>query len=92
MTCILWVDMELCKGLSGVNDSNLRKFVFDCWKCMADGKHELGSSFLKVDGSIQPGCFLGDRLHLSQKVETKLSPRYICWIKATRLLMKPRIE
>ncbi|KAF2345672.1 hypothetical protein FHG87_023572 [Trinorchestia longiramus] len=38
MTCILWVDMELCKGLSEVNDSNLRKFVFDCWKRMADGK------------------------------------------------------
>ncbi|KAF2343701.1 hypothetical protein FHG87_025543 [Trinorchestia longiramus] len=55
-------------------------------------KHEACSSFLDMDDLIQAGCFSGDGVHLLQEVETKLSQRFICWIRATHLLMGGRMD
>ncbi|KAF2356317.1 hypothetical protein FHG87_012922 [Trinorchestia longiramus] len=55
-------------------------------------KHEVSSSFLDMDDLIQAGCFLEDGVHLLQEEETKLSQRFICWFRATHLLMEGRIE
>ncbi|KAF2344286.1 hypothetical protein FHG87_024958, partial [Trinorchestia longiramus] len=55
-------------------------------------KREVGSSFLDMDDLIQAGCFLEDGVHLSQEGETKLSQRFICWIRATHLLMEGRMD
>ncbi|KAF2345451.1 SGNH hydrolase-type esterase domain [Trinorchestia longiramus] len=55
-------------------------------------KLEVGSSFLDTDDLIQAGCFLDDGVHLSQEGETKLSQRFICWIRATHLLMEGRMD
>ncbi|KAF2343398.1 hypothetical protein FHG87_025845 [Trinorchestia longiramus] len=38
------------------------------------------------------GCFLEDGVHLLQEGETKLSQRFICWIRATHLLMEGRMD
>ncbi|KAF2352845.1 hypothetical protein FHG87_016400 [Trinorchestia longiramus] len=56
------------------------------WNC------EVGSSFLDIDGLMQIGCFLGNGVHLLQEEETKLSQRYICWIKIIHLLMEDRMH
>ncbi|KAF2357489.1 SGNH hydrolase-type esterase domain [Trinorchestia longiramus] len=55
-------------------------------------KREVGSSFLDMDDLIQAGCFLRDGVHLSQEGETKLFQRFICWIRATHLLMESRMD
>ncbi|KAF2349035.1 hypothetical protein FHG87_020208 [Trinorchestia longiramus] len=36
-TCKMWVDLESCKGLTEMSQSERSKLVFDCWKCMVDG-------------------------------------------------------
>ncbi|KAF2343573.1 hypothetical protein FHG87_025670, partial [Trinorchestia longiramus] len=33
-----------------------------------------------------------DGVHLLQEGETKLSQRFICWIRATHLLMESRMD
>ncbi|KAF2353813.1 ATPase AAA-type core [Trinorchestia longiramus] len=38
------------------------------------------------------GCFSGDGVHLSQEGETKLSQRFIRWIKATHILMEGIVQ
>ncbi|KAF2352524.1 Tetratricopeptide-like helical domain [Trinorchestia longiramus] len=53
-------------------------------------KREGVSSFLDMDNLIQAGCFLGDGVHLSQEGETKLSQRFIRWIRTTHLLVQGR--
>ncbi|KAF2348067.1 SGNH hydrolase-type esterase domain [Trinorchestia longiramus] len=55
-------------------------------------KCEVGSSFLDIDDLIQAGCFLEDGVHLLQEGETKLSQRFICWIRANHLLMEGRMD
>ncbi|KAF2343430.1 SGNH hydrolase-type esterase domain [Trinorchestia longiramus] len=55
-------------------------------------KREVGLSFLDMDDLIQAGCFLRDGVHLSQEEETKLSQRFIHWIRATHLLMEGRMN
>ncbi|KAF2361882.1 SGNH hydrolase-type esterase domain [Trinorchestia longiramus] len=55
-------------------------------------KHEVSSSFLDTDDLIRPGCFSGDGVHFSQEGETKLSQRFIRWIRATRLVMGDRMD
>ncbi|KAF2352131.1 SGNH hydrolase-type esterase domain [Trinorchestia longiramus] len=40
----------------------------------------------------EAGCFLEDGVHLSQEGETKLSQRFIRWIRATHLLMECRMD
>ncbi|KAF2350567.1 SGNH hydrolase-type esterase domain [Trinorchestia longiramus] len=55
-------------------------------------KREVGSSFLDMDDLIQAGCFLGDGVHLSQEGETKLSQRFIRWIRTTHILMEGRMD
>ncbi|KAF2345197.1 SGNH hydrolase-type esterase domain [Trinorchestia longiramus] len=55
-------------------------------------KREVCSSFLDMDDLIQVGCFLEDGVHLSQEGETKLSQRFIRWIRATHLLMEGRMD
>ncbi|KAF2352692.1 hypothetical protein FHG87_016554 [Trinorchestia longiramus] len=55
-------------------------------------KREIGSSILDMDDLIQAGCFLEDGVHLSQEGETKLSQRFIRWIRATHLLMEGRMD
>ncbi|KAF2344429.1 SGNH hydrolase-type esterase domain, partial [Trinorchestia longiramus] len=55
-------------------------------------KREVCSSFLDIDELIQARCFLGDGVHLSQEGETKLSQRFIRWIRATHLLMEGRMD
>ncbi|KAF2362709.1 hypothetical protein FHG87_006530 [Trinorchestia longiramus] len=176
-TCKMWVDLESCKGLTEMSQSERTKLVFDCWKCMVDErvkmaevnmkkeeeikrlkaevvflkrelengrklkgeedvrskrrvdgdgkdsvrfveeyerlckevnrdlhekilamkvesirKREVGYSFLDMDELIQAGCFLEDGVHLSQEGETKLSQRFIRWIRATHLLMEGRMD
>ncbi|KAF2356427.1 hypothetical protein FHG87_012814 [Trinorchestia longiramus] len=34
-TCKM-VDLEFCKGLTEMSQSERNKLVFDCWKCMVD--------------------------------------------------------
>ncbi|KAF2349802.1 hypothetical protein FHG87_019442 [Trinorchestia longiramus] len=41
---------------------------------------------------VEARIFLRDGVHLSQEGETKLSQRFICWIKATHLLMEGRMD
>ncbi|KAF2348083.1 hypothetical protein FHG87_021164 [Trinorchestia longiramus] len=41
---------------------------------------------------IETGCFMGDAVLLLQEGETKLSQRFICWIKDTHLLMQGRMD
>ncbi|KAF2359329.1 hypothetical protein FHG87_009915 [Trinorchestia longiramus] len=48
--------------------------------------------FLDMDDLIQAGYFLRDGVHLLQEGETKLSQRFICWIRATHLLMEGRMD
>ncbi|KAF2357930.1 SGNH hydrolase-type esterase domain [Trinorchestia longiramus] len=55
-------------------------------------KREVGSSSLDMDDLIQAGCFLGDGVHLLKEGETKLSQRFICWIRATHLLKEGRMD
>ncbi|KAF2345168.1 SGNH hydrolase-type esterase domain [Trinorchestia longiramus] len=55
-------------------------------------KREVGSSFLDMDNLIHAGCFLEDGVHVSQEGETKISQRFICWIRATHLLMEGRMD
>ncbi|KAF2344023.1 SGNH hydrolase-type esterase domain [Trinorchestia longiramus] len=55
-------------------------------------KHEVCSCFLDMDDLIRAGCFLEDGVHLSQEGETKLSQRFIRWIRATHLLMEGRMD
>ncbi|KAF2362844.1 hypothetical protein FHG87_006398 [Trinorchestia longiramus] len=51
-------------------------------------KCELGSSFLEMDGLLQHGCFLANGINLLQERETKLSKKYIHWIRAIHFFMK----
>ncbi|KAF2352458.1 hypothetical protein FHG87_016785 [Trinorchestia longiramus] len=139
MTCKKWVDLESCKGLTEMSQSERNKLVFDYWKCMMDEKVKIadinmkmeeeikrleaevlsvrreleyerklkgdvrskrkvngdvndGVSFLDMDDLILAGCFMGDGVHLSQEGETKLSQRFIRWIRATHLLMEGRMD
>ncbi|KAF2347000.1 hypothetical protein FHG87_022241 [Trinorchestia longiramus] len=124
-TCKMWVDLESCKGLTEMSQSERSKLVFDCCKCMVDERVKMADVnmkkeeeikrlksevvFLKrelengrklkggedvrskrrVDGDVndsQAGCFLEDGVHLLQEGETKLSQRFICWIRATHLM------
>ncbi|KAF2347942.1 hypothetical protein FHG87_021301 [Trinorchestia longiramus] len=133
-------DLESCKGVTEMSESERNKLVFDCWKCMMDEevkmadvntkmeeeierlkakavslKRELemkekdARSKRKVNGDvndgarhihvmkaesvlIKTGCFLEDGVHLSQEGETKLSQRFIRWIKDTHLLMEGRMD
>ncbi|KAF2357385.1 Retrotransposon Pao [Trinorchestia longiramus] len=55
-------------------------------------KREVSSSILDMDDLIQAGCFLEDGVHLSQEGETKLSQRFIRWIRATHILMEGRMD
>ncbi|KAF2345037.1 hypothetical protein FHG87_024208 [Trinorchestia longiramus] len=55
-------------------------------------KREVGSSFLDMDGLIQDGCFLRDGVPLLQEGQTKLSQRFIHWIRATHLLIEGRMD
>ncbi|KAF2351398.1 SGNH hydrolase-type esterase domain [Trinorchestia longiramus] len=55
-------------------------------------KREVGSSFLDMDDLIQAACFLRDGVYLWQEGKTKLSQRFISWIRATHLLMEGRMD
>ncbi|KAF2343748.1 hypothetical protein FHG87_025497, partial [Trinorchestia longiramus] len=55
-------------------------------------KREVCSSVLDMDDLIQARIFLRDGVHLSQEGKTKLSQRFICWIRAIHLLMEGRMD
>ncbi|KAF2352811.1 hypothetical protein FHG87_016438 [Trinorchestia longiramus] len=47
---------------------------------------------LDMDDLILAGVFFKDGVHLLQQGETKLSQRFIHWIRATHLLMESRMD
>ncbi|KAF2365490.1 SGNH hydrolase-type esterase domain [Trinorchestia longiramus] len=71
-------------------NGNLQKILV--MKVESIQKREVSSSFLDMDDLIQAGCFLRDGVHLLQEGETKLSQRFIHWIRATHLLMEDRMD
>ncbi|KAF2359140.1 hypothetical protein FHG87_010107 [Trinorchestia longiramus] len=47
--CKMWVDMESCKGLTEMSESERNKLVFDCWKCMVDEKEKMADVNTKME-------------------------------------------
>ncbi|KAF2347994.1 hypothetical protein FHG87_021251 [Trinorchestia longiramus] len=52
MTCTIWVDLESCKGLTEMSQSERNKLLFDCWKCMVDEKVKIADVNLKMEEEI----------------------------------------
>ncbi|KAF2344658.1 hypothetical protein FHG87_024586 [Trinorchestia longiramus] len=48
----MWMDLELCKGLTEMNESQRNKLVFDCWKYMADIKVKIVCVNVKMEEGI----------------------------------------
>ncbi|KAF2365667.1 hypothetical protein FHG87_003584 [Trinorchestia longiramus] len=48
-TCKMWVDLESCKGLTEMSQSERNKLVFDCWKCMVDERVKMADVNMKKE-------------------------------------------
>ncbi|KAF2350568.1 hypothetical protein FHG87_018674 [Trinorchestia longiramus] len=48
-TSKMWVDLESCKGLTEMNESERKKLVFDCWKCMVDERVKMANVNMKKE-------------------------------------------
>ncbi|KAF2356547.1 hypothetical protein FHG87_012695 [Trinorchestia longiramus] len=53
ITCRMWVDLESCKGLTEMSESQGNKSVFDCWKCMVDEKVKMADVNMKMEEEIK---------------------------------------
>ncbi|KAF2353778.1 hypothetical protein FHG87_015462 [Trinorchestia longiramus] len=52
-TCKMLVDLELCKGLTEMSQSERNKLVFDCWKCMVDERVKMADVNMKKEEEIK---------------------------------------
>ncbi|KAF2345303.1 hypothetical protein FHG87_023942 [Trinorchestia longiramus] len=52
-TCKMWVDLESCKGLTEMSQSERNKLVFDCWKCMVDERVKIADVNMKKEEEIK---------------------------------------
>ncbi|KAF2346818.1 hypothetical protein FHG87_022428 [Trinorchestia longiramus] len=52
-TCKMWVDLESCKGLTEMSQSDRNKLVFDCWKCMVDERVKMADVNMKKEEEIK---------------------------------------
>ncbi|KAF2355536.1 hypothetical protein FHG87_013712 [Trinorchestia longiramus] len=52
-TCKMWVDLESCKGLNEMSQSERNKLVFDCWKCMVDERVKMADVNMKKEEEIK---------------------------------------
>ncbi|KAF2347780.1 hypothetical protein FHG87_021464 [Trinorchestia longiramus] len=52
-TCKMWVDLESCKGLTEMSQSERSKLVFDCWKCMVDERVKMADVNMKKEEEIK---------------------------------------
>ncbi|KAF2343544.1 hypothetical protein FHG87_025700 [Trinorchestia longiramus] len=52
-TCKMWVDLESCKGLTEMSQSERSKLVFDCWKCMVDERVKMAEVNMKKEEEIK---------------------------------------
>ncbi|KAF2349924.1 hypothetical protein FHG87_019320 [Trinorchestia longiramus] len=50
-TCKIWVDLESCKGLIEMSQSERNKLVFDCWKFMVDERVKMAYANMKEPAS-----------------------------------------
>ncbi|KAF2365354.1 hypothetical protein FHG87_003880 [Trinorchestia longiramus] len=48
-TCKMWVDLESCKGLTEMSQSERSKLVFDCEKCMVDERVKMAEVNMKKE-------------------------------------------
>ncbi|KAF2344207.1 hypothetical protein FHG87_025037 [Trinorchestia longiramus] len=49
----MWVDLESCKGLTEMTESERNKLVFYCWKCMVDEKVKMADVNTKMEEEIK---------------------------------------
>ncbi|KAF2348593.1 hypothetical protein FHG87_020650 [Trinorchestia longiramus] len=47
--CKIWVDLESCKGLTEMSQSERNELVFDCWKCMVDERVKMADVNMKEE-------------------------------------------
>ncbi|KAF2347404.1 hypothetical protein FHG87_021839 [Trinorchestia longiramus] len=52
-TCEMWVDLESCKGLTEMSQSERNKLVFDCWKCTVDDREKMADVNMKKEAEIK---------------------------------------
>ncbi|KAF2358858.1 Gamma interferon inducible lysosomal thiol reductase GILT [Trinorchestia longiramus] len=52
MTCRMWVDLESCKGLTEMSQSERNKLVLDCWKCMVDERVKMDDAVGTTDAIV----------------------------------------
>ncbi|KAF2356897.1 hypothetical protein FHG87_012351 [Trinorchestia longiramus] len=52
-TCKMWLDLESCKGLTEMSQSERNKLVFDCWKCMVDERVKMADVNMKMEEEIK---------------------------------------
>ncbi|KAF2347939.1 hypothetical protein FHG87_021305 [Trinorchestia longiramus] len=111
-TCKMWVDLESCKGLTEMSQSERSKLVFDCWKCMVDERVKMAEVNMKKDEEIKrlkaEVVFFKRELESGRKLKGEEDirrkrrvdgdgndsgrRRFICWIRATHLLMEGRMD
>ncbi|KAF2357111.1 hypothetical protein FHG87_012128 [Trinorchestia longiramus] len=53
MTCRMWVDLESCKGLTEMSESEKNILVFDCWKCIVNEKVKIADVNMKMEKEIK---------------------------------------
>ncbi|KAF2354164.1 hypothetical protein FHG87_015083 [Trinorchestia longiramus] len=58
MICKMWVDLESCKGLTEMSQSERNKLVFDCWKCMVDEKVKMADYAEQVIDDMDEGMVI----------------------------------
>ncbi|KAF2365266.1 hypothetical protein FHG87_003965 [Trinorchestia longiramus] len=99
-TCKMWVDLEFCKGLTEMSQSEKNKLVFECWKCMVDERVKMADVNVKKEDEEEIKRLKAEVVSLKRGLEderrrrwvTKLSQRFICWIRATHFLMEGRMD
>ncbi|KAF2363653.1 hypothetical protein FHG87_005605 [Trinorchestia longiramus] len=96
-TCKMWVDLESSKGLTEMSQiqaggngllENGREATVNAIMKVVERKRKKNVRVAVVGLLRRPE----DGVHLSQEGETKLSQRFICWIRATHLLMEGRMD
>ncbi|KAF2353023.1 hypothetical protein FHG87_016225 [Trinorchestia longiramus] len=51
--CKMWVDLESCKGMNEMSQSERHKLVFGCWKCMVDETVKMADVNMKKEEEIK---------------------------------------
>ncbi|KAF2361034.1 SGNH hydrolase-type esterase domain [Trinorchestia longiramus] len=52
-TCKMWVDLDSCKGLTEMSQSERNKFMFGCWKCILDERVKMADVNMKKEEEIK---------------------------------------